>query len=375
MTPPTRCTRPPRPPRGWPSSPRRCRATTPSTRSTSARTRWTETGPDDTAAGTWAPRWITCNGTARTRRPATSWSPSRRATPTSRARSPTPSRATTPSHDHDDEHRPPPTTTTEGRRRGRRHRDVRRGPGHDRGGRAPPGGDRRRPGPRRCRAAAASTGPVAARCPVPVDRRDDRRRSDPATDRGPEGPGPSARAAAGRPGPRPWPAGRWLLVAAGLVVAVRRPTSSGGRRSATGRASADLRARFDREAGRPARPATGPRAAAMPVPGAGDPVGVLVIPKLGLDQVVVEGVGAAQLAVGPGHYPGTAAARPGRQRRHRRAPHHPRRARSTAWTGSSRATRRGHHPAGHGSPTGWPGPWWWRPTDACGPRPVGHAAS
>jgi sortase A len=34
-------------------------------------------------------------------------------------------------------------------------------------------------------------------------------------------------------------------------------------------------------------------------------VGTIDIPVIGLDQVVVEGVGASQLAVGPGHYPGT----------------------------------------------------------------------
>jgi sortase A len=40
-------------------------------------------------------------------------------------------------------------------------------------------------------------------------------------------------------------------------------------------------------------------------PGTGKPVGTLVIPAIGVDQVVVEGTGADQLAAGPGHYPGT----------------------------------------------------------------------
>jgi sortase A len=40
-------------------------------------------------------------------------------------------------------------------------------------------------------------------------------------------------------------------------------------------------------------------------PATGKPVGTLVIPKIGVDQVVVEGTGADQLAAGPGHYPGT----------------------------------------------------------------------
>jgi sortase A len=41
-------------------------------------------------------------------------------------------------------------------------------------------------------------------------------------------------------------------------------------------------------------------------PSPGAPVGKLVIPGLGLQQAVVEGVGASQTAQGPGHVPGTA---------------------------------------------------------------------
>ncbi len=54
-------------------------------------------------------------------------------------------------------------------------------------------------------------------------------------------------------------------------------------------------------------PAQGSAGAGSPTtdPATGDPVGTLVIPEIGVDQVVVEGVGTAQLAVGPGHYPGT----------------------------------------------------------------------
>lgn len=44
---------------------------------------------------------------------------------------------------------------------------------------------------------------------------------------------------------------------------------------------------------------------APPVPTPGHPVARLEIPEIGVDQVVVEGVGAAQLSLGPGHYPGT----------------------------------------------------------------------
>ena len=40
-------------------------------------------------------------------------------------------------------------------------------------------------------------------------------------------------------------------------------------------------------------------------PAAGKPVGTIQIPSIGLDQVVVEGVAPTDLAMGPGHYPGT----------------------------------------------------------------------
>ncbi len=40
-------------------------------------------------------------------------------------------------------------------------------------------------------------------------------------------------------------------------------------------------------------------------PATGSPVGIIDVPNIGLDQVVVEGVQTAQLRDGPGHYPGT----------------------------------------------------------------------
>jgi len=43
----------------------------------------------------------------------------------------------------------------------------------------------------------------------------------------------------------------------------------------------------------------------LPDPPLGSAVGMIVIPKIGLSMVVVEGTGAAQLSAGPGHYPGT----------------------------------------------------------------------
>jgi sortase A len=44
----------------------------------------------------------------------------------------------------------------------------------------------------------------------------------------------------------------------------------------------------------------------QPTPALGSLVGHLVIPKIGVNDYVVEGVGESQLAKGPGHYPGTA---------------------------------------------------------------------
>ncbi len=49
-------------------------------------------------------------------------------------------------------------------------------------------------------------------------------------------------------------------------------------------------------------PATAP---ATPAPAEGEPVGVIEIPKIGLERVIVQGVSKADLKKGPGHYPGT----------------------------------------------------------------------
>lgn len=51
-------------------------------------------------------------------------------------------------------------------------------------------------------------------------------------------------------------------------------------------------------------PAAAP-ARSEPDPPTGSPVGLLSIPAIDVDFAVVEGVGAAQLEQGPGHYPGT----------------------------------------------------------------------
>lgn len=47
-------------------------------------------------------------------------------------------------------------------------------------------------------------------------------------------------------------------------------------------------------------------AAPMPPPALGEPVGIIEIPKIGLERVFVEGVSKDDLKKGPGRYPGTA---------------------------------------------------------------------
>ncbi|MHB1137534.1 MAG: class E sortase, partial [Microthrixaceae bacterium] len=42
-----------------------------------------------------------------------------------------------------------------------------------------------------------------------------------------------------------------------------------------------------------------------PPPPEGEPVGIITIPRIELQRVIVEGVNKADLKKGPGHYPGT----------------------------------------------------------------------
>jgi len=108
------------------------------------------------------------------------------------------------------------------------------------------------------------------------------------------------------PRPRSLPArlGRWLLVAAGLVV-LFVAYQLWGTAVVHWQGQRDLRARFDHALAEARAADHGGRARTIPYPAVGDPVAIIAIPRIGLDQVVVEGVGADQLAVGPGHYPGT----------------------------------------------------------------------
>ncbi|HEX4901976.1 MAG TPA: class E sortase, partial [Acidimicrobiales bacterium] len=56
---------------------------------------------------------------------------------------------------------------------------------------------------------------------------------------------------------------------------------------------------------RPSRPTTTTTTPPPPPPEDGSAVARIVIPKIGVDKIVVEGVGRRDLQKGPGHYPGT----------------------------------------------------------------------
>jgi sortase A len=98
--------------------------------------------------------------------------------------------------------------------------------------------------------------------------------------------------------------GRWLLVAAGLILAFVA-YQQWGTAIRHAQAQHSLRSQFDQAAAAVGTARARGAAVAVSYPAVGGPVGVLVIPKIALDQVIVEGVGSAQLAEGPGHYPDT----------------------------------------------------------------------
>ena len=99
--------------------------------------------------------------------------------------------------------------------------------------------------------------------------------------------------------------GVWLLVAAGLIV-LFVAYQLWGTALVHWQGQRDLRSRFDRALAEARATDHGASPTPIRYPAVGDPMAVIVIPRIGLDQVVVEGVGTGQLAVGPGHYPGTA---------------------------------------------------------------------
>jgi sortase A len=112
--------------------------------------------------------------------------------------------------------------------------------------------------------------------------------------------------------------GRVVLVA-GVLVLLFIPYLLWGTGLLTAQSQARLRAAFstDQRLAKsvPAKHLVVPRADVNPEPPlvapttadppVGSPVGTIVIPKIGLSMVVVEGTDEAQLAQGPGHYPGT----------------------------------------------------------------------
>jgi sortase A len=92
----------------------------------------------------------------------------------------------------------------------------------------------------------------------------------------------------GRPGTAAAPAkAHHLASAAALLQRVQgKPSSASGLRSGAGRSTREARV-------------------ALPVPPPGGALDHLVIPAIGVDRYVVEGVAEQDLQMGPGHYPGT----------------------------------------------------------------------
>ena len=88
-----------------------------------------------------------------------------------------------------------------------------------------------------------------------------------------------------------------VLIASGLLVLAFVGYQLWGTALAEARSQERLLEQFeDGSAG-------GPLDALRPVPGGA--VGIIEIPKIGLDKAIVEGVGVEELKAGPGHYPGT----------------------------------------------------------------------
>ena len=108
--------------------------------------------------------------------------------------------------------------------------------------------------------------------------------------------------------------GRVILVA-GVLVLLFIPYLLWGTGLITARAQSELRQEFAAAQRRShtslglhtvTAPPGPPRlASVIAAPTVGSPVGIISIPKIALQMVVIEGTGADQLRSGPGHYPGT----------------------------------------------------------------------
>jgi sortase A len=103
-----------------------------------------------------------------------------------------------------------------------------------------------------------------------------------------------------------------ILVTLGVLLLLFTAFQLWGTNILQSRSQDALRSTFDKEVRHvPAAPAAvathGPPAVApaASAPAEGQPVGIIQIPSIGLNQVVVEGVGTPDLRQGPGHYPGT----------------------------------------------------------------------
>ncbi|HEX9548475.1 MAG TPA: class E sortase [Acidimicrobiales bacterium] len=96
------------------------------------------------------------------------------------------------------------------------------------------------------------------------------------------------------------------LIAAGVVVVLFMAYQLFGTNLAEAKSQRELKKAFQA----PAEPAPNPvsnvaATTVLPLPPAGEAVAHIVIPKIGVDKFVVEGVHVTQLRKGPGHYPGT----------------------------------------------------------------------
>jgi sortase A len=110
-----------------------------------------------------------------------------------------------------------------------------------------------------------------------------------------------------------------LLVTVGLLILLFVAFQLWGTGLVTARAQDDMRAEFNRSiATTTTTSSTVPRSSTTtrtssttapttlaPVPAAGDWIGTIKIPKIGVDKIFVEGTGRDDLKKGPGHYPGT----------------------------------------------------------------------
>jgi sortase A len=103
-----------------------------------------------------------------------------------------------------------------------------------------------------------------------------------------------------------------VLVTVGLLILLFVAFQLWGTGIVTARAQDDLRREFEaaqQAASTTTTPSTAPipttTTTLPPLPPLGDGVGVIQIPKLGVDKVFVEGTGREDLKKGPGHYPGT----------------------------------------------------------------------